>query len=105
MLVALGLLALLVALTGALTAVAGRRLDPRDDGGRAPSARVAAAIDERLRRTGQVVDVLVDPRPDAEVLRGEEPLPRRAAAYRVVGIGLLGVGLVLVVGLLLLTSG
>lgn len=97
MLFTLGIVALLIALAGALALVTGRQLDSAGVEDESVGG-VARLVDGGLRRTGQAVDELLVARTEVEAT----PVPRPApATYAVVGAGLVGLALVLLGGVAL----
>lgn len=68
-------------------------------------ARLAALVHDRVGRTAQAVDVLVDPRPSEEVLRrGASDPETQRTTLAVTGVGLVFLALVMLVGVVLLLA-
>jgi len=103
----LGLLAAVVLFVlGALALVAARHVGSSTDVAdlRGP-ARLAALVHDRVGRTAQAVDVLVDPRPSDEVLRrGTSDPDSERTTLAVTGVGLVFLSLVLLAGVVLLLA-
>jgi hypothetical protein len=99
------ILAAFLLVAGGLLLKAGRDLDGAGSGDEAQPGPVATLVDERLQRTRQAVDVLIQPdvHPD-EVRPTESAMRNRAQTYQVVGAGLIGIAVLMTLGVLLLVG-
>jgi hypothetical protein len=98
-------LAGILLVAGGLLLKAGRDLDVAKSGDRPEPGPVATLVDDRLQRTRQAVDVLIQPdvHPD-EVRPTESAMHNRAQTYLVVGGGLVGIAVLMTLGVLLLVG-
>jgi hypothetical protein len=99
-------LAAILLVAGGLLLKAGRDLDTARSDDEAEVGAVAALVDQRLQRTREAVDVLIQPdvHPD-EVRPTESAMHNRAQTYLVLGGGLVGIAVLMTLGVLLLVSG
>lgn len=100
------ILAFVFLVAGGLLLKAGRDVDVAESGYRRQLGRVSTLVDDRLQRTRQAVDVLIQPdvHPD-EVRPTESAMRNRAQTYVVVGGGLVGIAVLMTLGVLLLLGG
>ena len=91
---------------GGLLLKAGRDVDVAESSEHWQPGRVSTLVDDRLQRTRQAVDVLIQPdvHPD-EVRPTESAMRNRAQTYVVVGGGLVGIAVLMTLGVLLLIGG
>jgi hypothetical protein len=99
-------LAAFLLVAGGLLLKAGRDLDAARSDHRAEVGTVATLVDERLQRTREAVDVLIQPdvHPD-EVRPTDSAMHNRAQTYLVLGGGLVGIAVLMTLGVLLFVSG
>ena len=100
------ILASVFLVAGGLLLKAGRDVDVAESGDRRQLGRVSTLVDDRLQRTRQAVDVLIQPdvHPD-EVRPTESAMRNRAQTYVVVGGGLVGIAVLMTLGVLLVVGG
>ena len=100
------ILASVFLVAGGLLLKAGRDVDVAESGDESRLGRVSTLVDDRLQRTRQAVDVLIQPdvHPD-EVRPTESAMRNRAQTYVVLGGGLVGIAVLMTLGVLLLVGG
>ena len=91
---------------GGLLLKAGRDVEVARSGDPARLGRMSTLVDDRLQRTRQAVDVLIQPdvHPD-EVRPTASAMHNRAQTYQVLGGGLIGIAVLMTLGVLLLVGG
>ena len=100
------ILASVLLVAGGLLLKAGRDVEVAESHDDARLGRVSTLVDNRLQRTRQAVDVLIQPdvHPD-DVRPTDSAMRNRAQTYLVVGGGLVGIAVLMTLGVLLLTGG
>lgn len=101
------ILAALLLVVGGLLLKAGRDVEVAESGEEESRlGRVSTLVDDRLQRTRQAVDVLIQPdvHPD-EVRPTDSAMRNRAQTYQVLGGGLVGIAVLMTLGVLLLLGG
>ena len=100
------IIALVFLVLGGLLLKAGRDVEVAESGDEARLGRVSTLVDQRLQRTRQAVDVLIQPdvHPD-EVRPTESAMRNRAQSYQVLGGGLVAIAVLMTLGVLLLVGG
>ena len=101
------ILAALLLVAGGLLLKAGRDVEVAESGDdESRLGRVSTLVDDRLQRTRQAVDVLIQPDVDPDEVRPTESAMRnRAQTYQVLGGGLVGIAVLMTLGVLLLVGG
>ena len=91
---------------GGLLLKAGRDVEVAESSEEARLGRLSTLVDQRLQRTREAVDVLIQPdvHPD-DVRPSDSAMRNRAQTYLVVGGGLVGIAVLMTLGVLLLTGG
>jgi hypothetical protein len=100
------IIAAVLLVLGGLLLKAGRDVEVAESGSERRLGRVSGLVDDRLQRTRQAVDVLIQPdvHPD-EVRPTESAMRNRAQTYQVLGGGLIAIAVLMTLGVLLLVGG